>query len=82
MTEITNIYPYGTQLWKVTDMLIKAGQQGLTGREFYKEYLPEYRTRINRMRRDGYDIPEPKHEAGTRFVRFKLLGYSPLFKAA
>lgn len=80
--EIPNIYNYGTQLWKVVDMLKTAGGQGLTGRDFYKVFIPEYRTRINRLRKDGYIIPEPKHEPDSRFVRFILIGYAPLFKEA
>lgn len=78
---IENIYREGTQKHKVLEML-KQHPAGLNGRDFLQAYIPEYRSRINELRRDGYDIPEPKHEADSKFVRFKLLGYSPLFVAA
>ncbi len=76
-SEIPNVYPLDTQKGKIITML-KAAPEGLT----LRAYLPEYRSRCNELRKDGYDIPDPVHEADSKFVRFKLLGYSPLFREA
>ncbi len=81
MTPIPNIYNYGTQLYTVIDMLKTAGPRGLTGRDFYKVYIAEYRSRISEARHDGYIIKRER-EAGSKFVKFILIGYAPLFREA
>ena len=74
---IPNIYSAGTQLHSVIEAL-KAFPNGTDGRFFLKSYIPEYRSRINEARRDGYIIRRDR-KPGDRFVKFKLEGYSPLF---
>jgi hypothetical protein len=72
MIKFRNPYSYGTQRYRVLDMLFSGDK---SGRDFLKACIPEYRSRINEidkdLRKHGFFIKHYRKD-DPRFIYFGI----------
>ena len=56
-----------SQKTQILNMLQRAGDRGVTGNEFYANYLPRFAARIKELRDQGYEISTERVD-GNHFV--------------